>query len=68
MMNQYCSFDFYKKKKKWFLTYLLPECKEKCELWNNSINVLDYATLNIFKLRPKWTRSIKNRTFTMLMH
>ena len=55
-MNEYCSFDFYKKKKKKkFLTYLLPKCKEKCKLSNNSINVLYYDALHRVRFRPIWT-------------
>ena len=57
-----------KKKKKWFLTYLLPECKEKCNLSNNNINVLHYGTLHRVNFRPLWARSVKNSTFTMLRH
>ena len=40
------------------ITYLFPECKEKCNFSNNSSNVLYYDTLHRVNLKPIWTCSV----------
>ena len=37
------------------LIYLFPECKEKCNFSNKSLNVLYYGTLHRVNFNPIWT-------------
>ena len=53
-MNEYCSFDC-KQKMVLNLIYLFPECKEKCNFLNNSLNVVYYGTLHRVNFKPIWT-------------
>ena len=47
------------------LIYLFPECNEKLNFSNSSINVLYYGNLQRVNFKPIWTWSVKNGAFTM---
>ena len=55
MMNEYCLFEFQKKKKKMVLNIPTSRMQGKFKLSNNSVNVLYYGTLHRVNFRPIWT-------------